>query len=115
MRIVFQIAVAVLSLAAIISVMSKKKENLLGPMGAFFWVIFWIALVSIVSVPSITQRIADLIGIGRGVDLVMYVSIAVVFFLVFKLHIKVEGLKRDVTRLVRSQALEEVEKKEESL
>ncbi len=107
MRIIFQLIIAFLALSALISVARKKRENLLGPLGAFFWIVFWVALVSIVSVPNIAQRIADIIGIGRGVDLVMYASIAVLFFVVFKLHIKVEGLKRDLTVIVRGQALED--------
>lgn len=107
MRIIFQLIIAFLALSALISVARKKRENLLGPLGAFFWIVFWAALVSIVSLPNIAQRVADMIGIGRGVDLVMYASIAVLFFVVFKLHIKVEGLKRDLTVIAREKALED--------
>lgn len=110
MRIIFQLVIAFLAFSALVSVARKKRENLLGPLGAFFWVVFWLALVSIVSAPMIAQWFADMIGIGRGVDLVMYVSIAVLFFVVFKLHIKIEGLKRDMTVVVRNQALQSEEK-----
>lgn len=110
MRIIFQLSIALLSLIAIVSVIKKSREHFLGPLGAFFWIIFWIAFVSIVSVPNITQRIADMIGIGRGVDLVMYISLAVLFFLVFKLYIKVEGVKRNIAEVARKQTLDAVKK-----
>ncbi len=114
MRILFQLAIALLSLTAIISVIKKRREHFLGPLGAFFWIVFWVALISIVSLPTaLLDRIANIIGIGRGVDLVMYISIALLFFLVFKLHIKLEAMKRDVTHVVRKQALENVNKKME--
>ncbi len=108
MRIVFQLAIAILSLVAIISVMSKKKEHLLGPVGALFWIVFWIAIASVVSVPDVTQRIADLLGIGRGVDLVMYLSIAILLFLVFKLYIRVESMRRDMTEIARKKTLDSI-------
>lgn len=110
MRMLFQVAIALLSIISIVSVMKKRNEQLLGPLGAFFWIIFWIAFIGIVSVPNVTQYVADLIGIGRGVDLIMYSSIALLFFIVFKLHIKIEGLKRDLTEVVRNQTLDTVEK-----
>lgn len=106
MRIIFQLAIALLSLIAIISVLRKKNEQLLGPLGALFWVIFWIALISIVSLPTaFLDRFSQFIGIGRGVDLVMYASIALLFFVVFKLHIKIESMKRDITEVARKQTL----------
>lgn len=111
MRIIFQVAIAVLSLVGIISVVRKKKEHLLGPVGALLWIMLWVGFVSVVSIPSSTQKIADIIGIGRGVDLVMYVSIALLFFLFFKLYIKVESLKRDLVKLARKHTLENIEKK----
>ncbi len=112
MRIIFQLGIALLSLIAIVSVIRKRREHFVGPLGAMLWIIFWVAFVGVVSLPSITQTVADIIGIGRGVDLVMYVSIALLFFLVFKLHIKIEKIQRHVTKVVRERALKEnVEKK----
>jgi hypothetical protein len=112
MRILFQLAIALLSLIAIVSVIRKRKEHLLGPVGALFWIIFWVALVSIISLPTtLLDTVSQFIGIGRGVDLVMYASIALLFFLVFKLHIKVEGLARDVVTLARSRTLDSTEVK----
>lgn len=111
MRIVFQIAIAFLSLVAIVSVMQRKKEKLLGHVGAFFWVIFWIVVAGIVSLPTnFLDQISQSIGIGRGVDLVMYIAIALLFFLLFKLYIKVETLKRNLTEVARKSTFEKEEK-----
>ncbi len=109
MRIIFQLAIAFLSLAAIISVLRRKKEHLLGPLGALFWIIFWIALISIVSLPtSVLDRFSQFIGIGRGVDLVMYVSIAILFFVVFKLYIRIESMRRDMTEIARKKTIDSI-------
>lgn len=105
---IFQLAVAVLSFFLIIYTISRGRAHILSPFGAFFWILFWIGLAGVVSLPDVTQRVADTIGIGRGVDLVMYGAIALVFFIVFKLHIKIERMRRDLTTLARGQALKEV-------
>lgn len=109
MRIIFQLAIAFLSLVAIISAVRRKKEHLLGPIGALFWIIFWVALVSIVSLPTtLLDRFSQFIGIGRGVDLVMYIAIAMLFFIVFKLYIKIESMKRDMTEIARTKTLDSI-------
>ena len=108
MRIVFQLAIALLSLFAIVSVMRKSREHLLGPVGALFWIIFWVAIASVVSVPNVTQQIADVLGIGRGVDLVMYLSIAILFFLVFKLYIQIESMRRSLTEIARKKTIDSI-------
>jgi len=105
---IFQLVVIVVSFFLIIYTISRGRAHVLSPLGAFFWIVFWIGLAGVVSLPEMTQQVADMVGIGRGVDLVMYGSIALVFFIVFKLHIKIERMRRDLTALVRGQALKEV-------
>jgi len=105
MLITFQILLVLFALFAIINVVRKYKEGLLGPKGALFWVLFWISVGVVVVWPNNAQKIADHIGIGRGADLVIYVSVAVIFYLLFRLNVKLEGLKRDLTKVVRDDTL----------
>jgi len=44
------------------------------------------------------------LGIGRGVDLAIYVSVICLFYLVYKLFIKIQSLERQITLLVRKLA-----------
>ena len=97
MLITFQILLVLFALFAVFSVAQKKKQGLLGPKGSVFWVLFWIAVAIVVAWPTSVQKIADHIGIGRGADLVIYISVAVIFYLLFRLNVKMESLKRDLT------------------
>ena len=106
MLLLFQILFTLFCLFAIGSVINKKKSGHLGPKGTLFWVIFWLAAIVAVLWPNSTQVLADLIGIGRGSDLVSYAAIALLFFLLFKMHIKLESIGRDITRVVRKDALD---------
>jgi len=105
MLIIFQILLALFALFAIVNVFKKRKEGLLGPKGALFWILFWVAVGMVVIWPDSVQKIADHIGIGRGADLVIYISVAVIFYLLFRLNIKTEGLKRDLTKVVREDCI----------
>ncbi|MSU75502.1 MAG: DUF2304 family protein [Candidatus Magasanikbacteria bacterium] len=82
----------------------RAKELSLGAL--ILWSIFWIIAGIVVVTPNITFYFAHLVGIGRGADLVVYVSLALLFFIVFRLMVVVERQKREITKLTRMIALE---------
>ena len=71
-----------------------------------FWILFWLAADVAVLWPNSTTVLANALGIGRGSDLVLYISLAALFYLLFRLHVKVESINRDVTKVVRDKALD---------
>ncbi|MBT3538532.1 DUF2304 domain-containing protein [Candidatus Parcubacteria bacterium] len=107
MLLIFQILFILFALFAIANVLGKKREGLLGPKGTLFWILFWFIAGVVVIWPNSVQQIANNFGIGRGVDFVMYIAFALIFFILFRLHVKFEELKRDVTKVVRGKALKE--------
>ncbi len=106
MLIIFQILFLIFALFAITNVVRRKKEGLLGPKGVVFWVLFWVVATVAVWWPNSTTVLANAFGIGRGTDFVLYIAIAVLFYLMFKLHVKLESVGRDITKVVREKALE---------
>jgi hypothetical protein len=55
--------------------------------------------------PELSNAIAHTVGVGRGVDLVMYLSIIGLMFLWIGTYTRVRELETQQTRLVRSLAL----------
>jgi hypothetical protein len=55
--------------------------------------------------PGITQRVAELVGVGRGADLVAYLAIVVVMFVLLHYYTKFVELQRHVTELTRELAI----------
>ena len=74
-------------------------------MGTSFWVCFWLIAAIAVFLPTSITLLANYLGIGRGTDFVFYVSLITIFYILFKLHVKVEMIARDVTKVVRREAL----------
>lgn len=105
MLLLFQILFILFSLSAIWNVAQKRQEGSLSRRGLAFWVGFWLLADLAVIWPNSTTVLANALGIGRGSDFIIYISLALLFFLIFKLHIKIEGINRDVTKVVRDKAL----------
>lgn len=107
MLIVFQILFILFVLFTVFGVLKRKKEGHISARGAWFWSLFWAAAIVAVLWPESTTLLANFLGIGRGADFIIYISIAIIFYLVFRLHIKIESINRDVTKVVRKEALDE--------
>ncbi len=75
-----------------------------------FWLMIWVFATIAIFYPEETTRIARILGIGRGVDVVVYSAIAVLFYLVFRLHVYLENIRSEISRLIREVSLQEVKK-----
>lgn len=109
MIILFQILFGLVALSALISIHKRRAKQQFTASESMFWIMFWIAGAVVVFWPDSAARLASIFGIGRGVDFILYVSVAALFYLLFRLHLKMEMLNRDITRVTRKKALDEVE------
>jgi hypothetical protein len=73
------------------------------------WLLFWVAVVVSVFHPDTTSWLAIKLGVGRGVDIAMYLSILTIFYLLFRSFGKLDDLDRQLTRVVRANAIREME------
>ena len=106
MQIIFQIIFSLFAIAALGLVWRRRADGLLSKHSALWLSIIWLAVLALAWYPNSTQVLADILGIGRGVDLVTYCALAFLFFTIFRLTIKIESLQRDITKVVRRDALE---------
>lgn len=70
------------------------------------WVILWLGGLFIIFYPGFLSKIANLLNIGRGVDFALYVSIILLFYLIYKINLKIGKLNRDLTKMVRKIAVD---------
>ncbi len=70
-----------------------------------FWCIVWVAVISVAAFPRIFTWLSLVLGIGRGVDILLYVGMIVLFYLIFKLYVEMEGQKKEITKIVRYIAI----------
>ena len=55
--------------------------------------------------PNETTRLAALLGVGRGADLIMYLWVVITLALIVLLYLKIVRLSHKVTQLTRANAL----------
>jgi|SRR6478609_5832197 len=74
--------------------------------------IFIIAGTLLVLFPEYSNKIAHWAGVGRGADLLFYLSILFLFFLILKLYSRLRKMEQNFTEIVRNKSLEDAEELE---
>lgn len=101
-----QIIFAIFLLFAVSRVWLRLKDGSLNLLSFAFWFsLFIFALIGVFE-PELTSIIAKKVGINRGSDAVIYASIILLFYLIFRTNILLENLRHDLTKLVRLIALQ---------
>ena len=77
------------------------------------WILFWLMVAVAVIWPKNTDVLAKIVGVSRGADLLVYLSIVVIFFIIFKIIVKLEKIDKDITKIVREVALYGQQKKDQ--
>ena len=70
-----------------------------------FWFGLWILAGFLVLNPELATFLAKKIGIGRGTDAVIYASIALIFYLIFRTNVMMENLRHEISKLASEIAL----------
>ncbi len=99
-----QIVLILFILFAISRVLLRAREKVISAQVAFFWTLIWLGALTIVMLPNTTTRLASYFGVGRGVDVIVYISLALLFYLVFRIFVMIEDIRHEITALIREIA-----------
>ena len=110
---VIQILLVAMLLGALALTWRRARQDALSRRAAFAWSLLWIGAGVVVLRPETASLFASLVGVGRGVDAVIYLAIALIAYILFRLFLRMDRLERDLTKLVRRIALDEMEKSDE--
>ena len=100
-----QIIVIVFALFALSRAVLRFKDKKVSVGELILWSLLWIGAIVVVLVPQVTDFFAKELGTTRGADLVVYLSIILIFYLMFKLYVRIDELRSDITKVVREIAL----------
>jgi small membrane protein len=92
-------------LGALVKVIHSHRQRRLVPLDLLFWGLVWTGTASVIIFPEATSWLAHRLGIGRGADLIMYTSLLISFYLIFRLYVALARLEHAITVLVRANAL----------
>jgi hypothetical protein len=84
----------------------RAKQGAVRMLEAIAWSVVWIIAAVVVARPEVTTTVAQFLGVGRGADLILYAAVITLLILVFQLHVAHHKLERQLTELVRREALD---------
>ncbi len=102
---IFQIIGVLFALFAWSRVILRYKDKNISVFELVFWSIVWLGVVIIALFPGIFTGLSFFFGIGRGVDILLYVGMIVLFYLLFRLYVKIDSQQKEITKLVRELAI----------
>ena len=99
----------------IIRLIIQKKQKKISAYEFFFWLLFWITGLAAIALIKYLDKFVDRLGFSSsGIDVLFYLSVAVIFYFIFRLRIRLEKIERDITKIVREIALNNKNKKYDS-
>lgn len=99
--------ISLFAIFALIKAWSAYRSGTIDRRKLLYWSMFWVAVMVVIWTPQTASVLAAYLGVGRGVDLVLYCSVVLLFYLLFQASRKIDRLERSLTKLVRTIALEE--------
>ena len=108
---IYQWLVIFFAAFALSRVAMQKKQKNFSWNEFFFWMIIWFGLIIVAFSRNILQYIANFLEIDRGVDILIYASIVLLFYMVYRLYAMVDRQHQEITTLVSKIAIEKAKNK----
>jgi hypothetical protein len=101
----FQVIFAPLCTCAAAAMLWRTARGRSSRRNGLLWTLVWLTAGFLILDPLLTTRIAGWLGIGRGADLLLYISILAGLAGSFYFYVKHRRLEVMVTEIVRREAL----------
>ena len=104
----FQIVtLPLLALIVLVTVIQIARRRM-APRFGFAWILLWVAAAVSIADPDLLVRAAHFLGIGRGADLVLYLSVIFSFSAFFITYLRFRRVDEQLTTIVRHIAMKDV-------
>ena len=102
---ILKILVLVFALWILLRLIASYREKRIDTFNFVVWSLIWIVVVVVVSHPVWTDKVARLVGVRRGTDIAFFGAVLLLFYLVFRLYVKITAVESEITELVKHIAL----------
>lgn len=107
----FSVGVAIYIIFALSRTFLRFRDEIMSFRQMIFWSFLWLGAAYVLLYPHNSDEVAQKVGLSRGIDVVVYVSIMVIFYLIFRTYVTINHMQQETTRLVRAIALEGAKQK----
>lgn len=105
-----QIVIVAAAVFAIVMAFGRRRRGDLSLRGLLLWSLLWTGAAVASIVPRLTTLVAGWLGVGRGVDAVFYFALILLFYLIFRIFVRLEIIEHEITSIVRELGLKNLGK-----
>jgi small membrane protein len=100
-----QIGVLIFALFAFSRAVLRYRGGSIKLAELIFWTGVWIFGIIFALFPGVVSLLSNIGGFQRGLDLLVAFSIMTLFYMLFRMYVKVDELDQTITKLVREIAI----------
>jgi hypothetical protein len=105
-----QILITLFVVIVLFKLFKQRQADKISLSSFFAWLILWLIMLVVFWQPATASYLANFLGIGRGADLIVYLSVVVIFYLLFKIFVRINKIEKEITKVVREDAIKNVRK-----
>ena len=102
---IYSILFPIISVMAIIIFFLRFRRGKMSISSFLLWSIIWIFVIIFSIFPEFSMVFADAFGITRGLDFIIIVTLALLFYFAIKLYYQIDKLEDDVNTIVKELAI----------
>jgi len=110
---IIQIIIVIFALFAFSRSLLRIRDKTISKSEFIFWSCLWLSIIVVALLPETISYFSESLGIEKGLNLIIYASIIFLFYLVFRLYVKIEKNNQNLTKIVREIAKEKAHQKKE--
>jgi len=103
----FQFVFLLFIAVSLYRIVGKIKSGQLNFKESFIWVFAWVFGAIIIFDPALSIKISNIFGIGRGADLIVYSSVILLYYISYKVYLKIDNLQKKLKELSTKIALKD--------
>jgi len=107
----FQYLIVVFIIYTVVKMSLKLKRSVITLPVYFIWLVLWLSIGVLALMPQVLTYVAEFVGVGRGVDLAIYMAILAILYVIFKIYLRLEKLDRNISEIVQKVSIQNVHKK----
>ncbi len=103
----FQELLAIIIIAGFLGRLSwQRKKQQINKNEFRFWLCFWLCtLILILSLKRLDTLVANLGFSSSGIQVLLYSAVAVIFYFIFRLRLRLTKMERDISKIVEHLAV----------
>ncbi|MCX6784485.1 MAG: DUF2304 domain-containing protein [Candidatus Komeilibacteria bacterium] len=104
---IFQLIITILAALVWVKILYRLMKRQLSWAKGWWWLAAWLMVVVVFWWPGLTSWLAFNLGIGRGADLIVYIAILVLFYLLFRVYVRLDQQQREIGKIISHLAIKE--------